>query len=66
MQQASQLPTGSGGQVAIVRGRNSSGGHATSHAEEFETLYDIDGKVPFSYYEKGAVFYDVDGKHRYK
>jgi len=29
-------------------------------------FYDIDGKVPFSYYERKPELYDVDGKHRYK
>ena len=27
-------------------------------------FYDIDGKVPFSYYERKPELYDVDGKHR--
>jgi len=29
-------------------------------------FYDIDGKVPFSYYERRPELYDLDGKHRYK
>jgi len=29
-------------------------------------FYDIDGKVPFSYYERKPELYDLDGKHRYK
>ena len=27
-------------------------------------FYDIDGKVPFSYYERKPELYDLDGKHR--
>lgn len=29
-------------------------------------FYDIDGKVPYSYYERRPELYDLDGKHRYK
>ena len=28
-------------------------------------FYDIDGKVPFSYYERKPELYDLDGKHRF-
>ena len=27
-------------------------------------FYDIDGKVPYSYYERRPELYDLDGKHR--
>lgn len=29
-------------------------------------LYDIEGAVPYSFYEKKPELYDIDGKHRYK
>ena len=28
-------------------------------------FYDIDGKVPYSYYERRPELYDLDGKHRF-
>ena len=39
---------------------------ATENGPGHRFLYDVDGVVPYSIYEKKPELYDVDGKHGYK
>ena len=51
---------------AINGGYSSSPSGGLNNPMEAKYLYDIDGKFPYSVYEKKPELYDIDGKHTYK